>query len=207
LAKNWGILSHWPPASTNVDSSAEPPPSSTPVETASLTIKSAPANADVLIDDVLVGKTTKGSLTLENLDPDEYEIIVRKDGFAPWMRSIEVYAGESRSVRATLKKGRHLNIAGTWRTPADLTLSYVFEQTGEHVIMKEITSNLYGSSVTAQGEGQLKGNVLHIFYSTILGATGRSQAVVSDDGLSMQGSYQDLSTGLTLAISLVKASE
>ncbi|GJL51527.1 trypsin-like peptidase domain-containing protein [Candidatus Nitrospira salsa] len=207
LAKNWGILSRWPPVNTEVDSLAKTPSSSKQAEQVSLTIHSSPANADVLIDDVVVGKTSKGSLTLKNLDADEYEITVRKDGFTSWRKNIEVHAGESRSLRATLEKSGNLNISGTWRTPADLTLSYIFEQNGDHIVMKEVTTNLYGSSITAQGEGQISGNVLNIFYSTILGTNGRSQAVVAADGKSMQGSYQDLSTGLTLAISLVRASE
>lgn len=205
LAKNWGILPRWPPAQKE-DPHAVPVPSP-PSGAASLVIHSTPSGAQVLLDDHLMGTTANGSLTLNNVDPGEYDIVVRKKGFAPWTESIEVYPGESRTLTATLHKGGGLNITGTWKDPENPTLSYVFVQSGSHVTMQEITANLFGASVTAQGEGQLEGNRVNVFYTTILGTNGRSQALVSEDGKSMVGSYQDLSTGLTQAISLLRASD
>ena len=205
LAKNWGILSRWPPPGEE-DSPVVPTKPSGPSGMASLTIHSTPADAQVFVDEQIVGTTANGSLTLNNLDPDEYDIVVRKDGFAPWSESITVYPGESRSLKAKLQEGRALDITGTWNVPGNPTLSYVFEQTGTHVSMQEVTTNVFGTMVTAEGEGQLEGNRVSVFYTTIRLANGRSQAVVSADGNSMVGSYQDLSSGLTLPITLVRSS-
>lgn len=204
LAKNWGILDQWPPVEQKDSHVVSPRPSGRP-GMASLTIQSTPADAQVFVDDQIMGTTANGSLTLNNMEPDEYDIVVRKDGFAPWAESIEVYPGESRSLIAVLQEGHALDITGTWHIPSNPTLSYIFEQTGEQVVMKVITTTLYGSSVTAEGAGQLIGNLLNIFYATNENTTGRSQAVVSNDGMSMEGSYQDFSNGVIYSIMLNKA--
>ncbi len=206
LAKNWGILPRWPPVQEKDPEVILPVPS-TESGVGSLTIRSKPSGAQVFVDDEIMGTTVDGSLTLKNLEPDEYDITVRKKGFAPWSQSVDVSAGESRSMTATLQEGRGVDITGTWMNPEDPTVSYIFEQRGSRITMREVTTNLFGASVTAQGEGQLEGHRVTVFYATALGTNGRSQAVVSEDGKTMAGSYQDFSSGVTMGISLIRSSE
>ena len=78
----------------------------------SLLIRSTPPGAQVFLDSHLVGMATDGPLTLQNLDPEEDEVVLRKEGFAPWAESIEVYPGESRSITTRLEKATTLDISG-----------------------------------------------------------------------------------------------
>ena len=206
--ENWHVLASGPA----VQSAQEPAKSSEKAiiapraqGLASLTIDSSPPDAEVFVDGEFVGTTSAGPLKVPNLDPDEHEVEVKKDGYASWVDTIEVYPNESRSMMATLRRGG-LDITGIWQHVANPALSYVFEQQGRRVTMKEITTNVFGATVTAEGEGELNGNVVQVFYITVLGANGRSTATVSDDGQSMTGSYQDLASGLTYPISLSRSS-
>jgi len=173
----------------------------------SLVVTTVPADAEVFLDDELVGKTTRGKVIVDQLFPDEYEVVVKKPGFRPWRKSVELLAGERREVKATLQEGAALTVSGVWKNPSQPTLSYVFYQTGEQVVMKEVTSSILGTMVTAEGEGQLKGNQLEIFYRTALGTMGQSTATLSDDGQHLTGTFQDFSNMIPLALSLVRTGD
>src|SRR5690606_9331459 len=96
---------------------------------------------------------------------------------------------------------------GVWKNPNDASLSYVLQQVGERVLMKEVTSSVFGSMVTAEGEGQLQGNHLEIFYRTALGTMGQSTATISDDGHQLRGTFKDFSNMVPIPLSLVRAAD
>jgi hypothetical protein len=67
---------------------------------ASVQLSSSPSGADITIDDNYVGNTP----TLIKLKPGTHSIKMTLPGYAPWERSIETAAGESRNFAATLEK-------------------------------------------------------------------------------------------------------
>lgn len=73
--------------------------------------------------------------------------------------------------------------------------------------MKEVTSSVFGSMVTAEGEGQLQGHHLEVFYRTALGTMGQSTATVSHDGQQLRGTFKDFSTMVPIALSLVRTAD
>ena len=174
---------------------------------ASLIIKTSPPDADVFVDHDFVGHTTRGSVIVSPLAPDEYEVMVKKEGFRPWTQNVELSAGERRELTATLQKGAILNVTGVWKNPNEPTLSYVLQQVGERVEMKEVTNSVLGTMVTAEGEGQLQGNQLAIFYRTALGTMGQSTTILSEDGKQLTGTFQDFSNMIPLALSLTRTAE
>jgi len=174
---------------------------------AALVVTTAPQDADVFLDDELVGNTTEGSVVVSQLTPDEYEVSVKKKGYRPWFKSVELFPGERRELKATLQEGAALNVTGIWKNPSEPTLSYVMQQTGEQVVMKEVTTSVLGTMVTAEGEGQLQGSQLAIFYRTVLGTMGQSTAILSDDGRHLNGTFQDFSNMIPMALSLVRTAD
>jgi hypothetical protein len=94
-----------------------------------------------------------------------------------------------------------------WQNPAQPTISYVLEQIGERVIMKEVTTSVLGSMVTAEGEGELQGNQLAMFYRTALGTMGQSTTTLSDDGKHLTGTFQDFSNMIPVALSLTRTAD
>jgi hypothetical protein len=174
---------------------------------ASLVVTTAPKEAEVFIDDELVGHTGKGSVVVNQLAPDEYEVMVKKSGFRPWTQHVALSPGERRELTATLQKGAVLNVSGIWKNPSEPTLSYVLQQIGERVVMKEVTSSVLGTMVTAEGEGQLQGNQLEVFYRTALGTMGQSKATLSDDGRHLSGTFQDFSNMIPMVLSLVRTAD
>jgi hypothetical protein len=174
---------------------------------AALVVTTAPKNADVFIDDELVGNTTQGPVVVNQLAPDEYEVSVKKKGYRPWVNSVELLPGERRELKATLQEGAAFDVTGVWRNPNEPTLSYVLQQTGDRVVMREVTASVLGTMVTAEGEGQLQGQTLEIFYRTALGTMGQSTTTLSDDHQRLTGSFQDFSNMIPMAISLVRSAE
>jgi len=67
---------------------------------ASVQLSSTPAGAEITIDGNDAGNTP----SLIKLRPGTHSIRITKDGYAPWQRSIDTSAGESRTVAATLEK-------------------------------------------------------------------------------------------------------
>jgi hypothetical protein len=174
---------------------------------ASLVITTTPQDADVFVDNDLVGHTTRGSVVVSPLAPDEYEVMVKKQGFRPWTQNVELLPGERRELTATLQEGAILNVTGVWKNPDEPTLSYVLQQVGERVVMKEVTNSVLGTMVTAEGEGQLQGDQLAIFYRTALGTMGQSTTTLSEDGKHLTGTFQDFSNMIPLALSLIRTAE
>lgn len=208
--ENWPGLSR--PVYVEPDSTVLPEKSAEatgPLDTrlASLVITTAPKDAEVFVDDELVGRTTNGRVLVRSLDPDEYEIVVKKPGFRPWITRVDLSPGERRELTAALQKGAVLDVTGVWKNPNDPSLSYVLQQMGERVLMKEVTSSVFGSMVTAEGEGQLQGNHLEVFYRTALGTMGQSTATVSDDGQQLRGTFKDFSNMVPIALSLVRTAD
>lgn len=174
---------------------------------ASLVISTTPGDAQVFMDDELVGNTAQGSVVVDRLVPDSYDVMIKKSGFRPWTKTVELLSGERQEVKATLQKGQALTVAGVWRNPDEPTLTYVMQQTGEHVVMKEVTSSILGTMITAEGEGQIQGNQVEIFYRTAMGTMGHSTATVSDDGQHLTGTFQDFSNMIPVALSLVRTGD
>jgi hypothetical protein len=71
-----------------------------PDAVASVQLSSYPAGAEITIDGSYVGNTP----TLIKLRPGTHSITMTMPGYAPWVRSIETAAGESRNFAATLEK-------------------------------------------------------------------------------------------------------
>ena len=67
---------------------------------ASVQLSSNPAGAEITIDGNYVGNTP----SLIKLGPGTHSIRMTMPGYAPWVRSIETAAGESRNFAATLEK-------------------------------------------------------------------------------------------------------
>jgi hypothetical protein len=87
------------------DAGAAPAPSSSsapaaPDAAASVQLSSDPAGAEITIDGSYVGNTP----SLIKLAPGKHSITMTMPGYAPWVRSIETAAGESRNFAATLEK-------------------------------------------------------------------------------------------------------
>ncbi len=175
-----------------------------PTELASLVIESTPTNAHVYVDDKLVGQTSQGPVVVSGLDPDEYDVMVRKDGFRSWTSTVDLRPGERQTLKAMLEKGRNLVVTGVWKNPDEPTISYVLQQQGNHVTMTEVTTSAMGTMVTAEGEGQLEGNQVTFMYRTALGTMGQSTATLSKDGQQLVGAYQDFSNMVPVAISLIR---
>ncbi len=174
---------------------------------AALVIESTPDQAQVFVDDEYIGNTGPGPVVMRDLEPDEYDILVTKDGFRSWTETIELRSGEQRTLKATLKKGQSPGVAGVWKNPSEPTISYVLTQQGNRVTMTELTTSLLGTIVSAQGEGQLQGNRLEMMYRTALGTMGQSMTTLSDDGQRLVGAFQDFSNMIPVSISLIRTGE
>ena len=200
-------VEHWP----GFPRHTQPiPPSSfsgSPSGMAELIIETTPFGAQVFIDDEYVGQTAQGPVVVSDLDPDEYDVMVTKDGFRSWERTIDLRSRERRTLSAMLQKGQDLVVTGVWKNPAEPMISYIFEQQGNYVTMIEVTTSILGTIVTAQGEGQLQGNQLKIMYRTALGTMGQTTTSLSDDGQQLIGTYQDFSNMIPVAISLMRTGE
>ncbi len=174
---------------------------------AALVVTTVPKDAEVFVDDELVGNTTQGSLVVSQLPPDEYEVAVKKKGYRPWFKNVEILPGERRELNATLQEGAVVDVTGIWKNPNDPTVSYVLQQIGDRVVMREVTTSVLGTMVTAEGEGQLQGNQLGIFYRTVLGTMGQSATTMSDDGRTLTGTFQDFSNMIPMTLSLVRTAD
>jgi len=192
------------PGSNSTGVVSSPPPQA---GMAVLVIESTPDKAQVFVDDEYIGNTGPGPVVVRDLEPDEYEVMVSKDGFRSWTRTFDLRAGEQRTLQATLQEGGSLGVAGVWKNPSEPTISYVLTQQGNHVTMTEVTTNLLGTVVTAQGEGQLQGHQLEMIYRTALGTMGQSTTTLSDDGQRLIGAFQDFSNMVPVAISLMRTGE
>jgi hypothetical protein len=71
-----------------------------PDAVASVQLSSYPAGAEIAIDGSYVGNTP----SLIKIRPGTHSIRMTLPGYAPWVRSIETAAGESRNLAATLEK-------------------------------------------------------------------------------------------------------
>jgi hypothetical protein len=63
-------------------------------------ISSSPKEATIYLDNVEKGKTP---LTLSDLDVGTYKLMVKKDGYSDWMRSVTVKEGKTESFSANLE--------------------------------------------------------------------------------------------------------
>ena len=95
------------PSSSPVPASPQPPappapgvPAPASDALASVQLSSNPSGAEINIDGNYVGDTP----TLIKLKPGTHSISMTMPGYAPWTRSIETAAGESRNFTATLEK-------------------------------------------------------------------------------------------------------
>ena len=174
---------------------------------ASLKITSSPTDAEVFVDGELVGLTRSGPVVVDNLLPDEYEVVVKKQGYRSWEEFVDVSSGGERQLTAELQKGSEVEVTGVWRNPLNPAISYVLEQTGERVKMMEVTTSVLGSMVTAEGEGQLQGNQLHITYRTAVGTMGESNTSLSPDGQQLSGIFRDFSNMVPVNISLMRTGD
>jgi hypothetical protein len=101
-------LSGIPPAPKGANPTptiAAPTPSSVTAQTspgavANVQFSSDPTGAEITIDGNYAGSTP----SLINLKPGTHSIKVAKNGYMPWVRSIETSAGESRNIAADLEK-------------------------------------------------------------------------------------------------------
>jgi hypothetical protein len=94
-------LSSIPPAPP----SAAPAPSSgiaqsNPEAVASIQFSSDPGGAEITVDGNYVGNTP----SLIKLKPGTHSVKITKNGYAPWVRSINTEGGESRNIAADLEK-------------------------------------------------------------------------------------------------------
>jgi hypothetical protein len=85
--------------------SASPLPSSgsaqaSPEAVASIQFSSDPSGAEITVDGNYVGNTP----SLIKLKPGTHSVKITKNGYAPWVRSINTEAGESRNIAADLEK-------------------------------------------------------------------------------------------------------
>jgi S1-C subfamily serine protease len=200
----------YPRHTVTTDPSSEPDLNSTSVSQpglATLVVQTTPADAQVFVDDEFVGQTAQGPVVVSGLDPDEYDVMVTKDGFRSWDRTIDLRSGERRTLSATLQEGQALMVTGVWKNPAEPTISYVLTQQGNHVTMTEVTTSILGTVVTAEGEGQLQGNQLELMYRTALGTMGQSTTSLSENGQQLVGTFQDFSNMIPVAISLIRTGE
>ncbi|MGV7229861.1 MAG: PEGA domain-containing protein, partial [Nitrospirales bacterium] len=200
----------YPRHTVTTDPSSEPDSNSTSVSQpglATLVVQTTPADAQVFVDDEFVGQTAQGPVVIRDLEPLDYDVMVTKDGFRSWDRTIELRSGERRTLSAMLQEGRELNVTGVWKNPEEPTISYVLTQQDNHVTMIEVTTSILGTAVTAQGEGQLQGNQLEMMYRTALGTMGQSTTTLSENGQQLVGAFQDFSNMIPLAISLIRTDE
>ena len=201
-------VEHWPGYPRHIVPPT--PPSSLPAPErgmATLVIETTPSGAQVFVDDEYMGETSQGPVVVRDLVPDEYDVMVSKNGFRSWARIIDLGSGERRTLKATLQEGQALVVTGVWKNPAEPTISYVLNQQGNYVTMTEVTTSLLGTVVTAQGEGQLQGNQLELMYRTALGTMGQSTTTLSADGQQLVGAFQDFSNMVPVAISLIRTDE
>jgi len=136
-----------------------------------------------------------------------YDVMVTKDGFRSWSRTIDLRSGERLTLSARLQEGQALVVTGVWKNPAEPTISYVLNQHGNHVTMTEVTTSILGTAVIAEGEGQLQGNQLELMYRTALGTMGKSTTTLSENGQQLVGAFQDFSNMIPVAISLIRTGE
>ncbi|MFA5051871.1 MAG: right-handed parallel beta-helix repeat-containing protein [Patescibacteria group bacterium] len=64
-----------------------------------LNITSTPPNADVLVDSIIVGRTPK---LLANIRPGSHVVTLALEGYQTWIDTVEITAGATVSVNATL---------------------------------------------------------------------------------------------------------
>ncbi len=101
-------LSSIPPAppGANPASPGSAAPSATPPAgpeaTASVQLSSDPTGAEITIDGNYVGDTP----SLIKMKPGTHSIKIAKSGYQPWVRSIEIVAGESRNIAAELEPAK-----------------------------------------------------------------------------------------------------
>jgi hypothetical protein len=87
------------PAATSVNSAAAPTPTpSVPVGSAAISVSSPVAAAEIEVDGVFVGNTP----TTVQLSPGSHRILV-KHGVKTWQRTLQVNAGSTVSLNATLQ--------------------------------------------------------------------------------------------------------
>jgi len=99
------------------------------------------------------------------------------------------------------------DLTGTWRNVVNPAITYSLDQDGSEVMMEEFTANMFGPVMTATGEGQLQGKTLTLTYVTALQTGGKAVFTVSDDGQSMNGSFTDMVSGVTLPLTLARERE
>lgn len=87
------------PAAPGTAPSSGPAPSG-PDAVASVQLTSDPTGAEITIDGSYVGSTP----STVNLTPGTHAIKMTLPGYAPWVRSVETQAGESRNLAAALEK-------------------------------------------------------------------------------------------------------
>jgi len=69
-------------------------------EVGAIEVSSSPSDATVYLEGVSKGKTP---ITLSDLDVGTYKLMVKKDGYADWMRSVKITSGKTESFSANLE--------------------------------------------------------------------------------------------------------
>lgn len=91
-----------PPASVSATPVTAPEPSADAAgASAAVSLKSTPDGADISIDGEFVGSTP----TSLRLKPGHHAIAVRKTGFKPWQRNLNVQPDATITIQADLEKG------------------------------------------------------------------------------------------------------
>lgn len=137
--------------------------------------------------------------TMSSAEPerqwDEDPSQARHEEISPAITGFPAYSHEPQT-RPEMQ--RVFNVTGYWYS--DDGSSYEISQSGSRI--EFIEYGLWG--VTASGSGILSGNKLNIDYQTSFGTIGRAVLELSDDGQSMTGRADDLTTGASTIMALYK---
>lgn len=95
-------------------------------QTGGLFLKALPKQADIFINGKLKKKTDFffGSVLIENLSPNQYNIEVKKDGYSPWTKSLNVYEKQVTEARNIILIPQNIstqamgeNVINFWLSP------------------------------------------------------------------------------------------
>jgi hypothetical protein len=116
-------------------------------DTGSLTILSFPSGARVFLDDEQKGET---QLTVSNLDPGTYTLVLQKEGYSPWEKTVTIHNGKRMMVTATLEP-----LYGSLRvhsSPSQATIMINGEEAGvTPLVVKNLSPGEYSITLSKAG--------------------------------------------------------
>jgi len=101
ITLNAAALSAQPPAQPTAPVATSKIASSPPADGITVRVTSAPSNAEVDLDGNYWGSTPTADL--KRLPPGTHTIVVKKLGYTPWERKIDLAAGDDRTINAELE--------------------------------------------------------------------------------------------------------